>query len=251
MNTARWKRDVMGQFDENWHRVISKKSSWLNYTHERRLQVIDSLVDENGLLLDIGAGDGGILFYVTERKIEFSIGIDISEKMIKLTKHLMQERDISNVDLLIADAENLPFSNNSFDVVYCAATIEHTPNPERVIQEMARVVKNGKKIIVITPNPIYGMAEKISTKFRHSTMTKRRLTKAFIRNNIDVTCFSGFIFLLPFRYTLLEKMERILTNTPFIRKHRILNYILLNIMVDHVIVGIKAQRSDFFNNKGE
>lgn len=43
----------------------------------------------------------------------------------------------------VADAENLPFANNEFDIVYSWGVLHHTPNTERAFQEVYRVLKPG------------------------------------------------------------------------------------------------------------
>ncbi len=55
-----------------------------------------------------------------------------------------------NVDI-VADATSLPFKDNSVDMLISESTIEHTPNMERVIKEMRRVVKPGGFVYVSIP----------------------------------------------------------------------------------------------------
>lgn len=55
-----------------------------------------------------------------------------------------------NVDI-VADAAVLPFKDNSVDMLISESTIEHTPNPEQVIQEMRRVVKPGGFVYISIP----------------------------------------------------------------------------------------------------
>lgn len=44
---------------------------------------------------------------------------------------------------VVGDAQNLPFENGSFDIVYMNAVLEHVPDPGKAFTEVARVLKNG------------------------------------------------------------------------------------------------------------
>ncbi|MFR7358928.1 MAG: class I SAM-dependent methyltransferase [Dorea longicatena] len=46
---------------------------------------------------------------------------------------------------LVGDSENLPFENESFDVVICTNSFHHYPNPHAFMNEASRVLKNGGK----------------------------------------------------------------------------------------------------------
>ncbi len=48
----------------------------------------------------------------------------------------------SNIKYLKADGENLPFKDKEFDYVYCCNVIDHTPNPEKMVNEMKRLAKD-------------------------------------------------------------------------------------------------------------
>lgn len=53
---------------------------------------------------------------------------------------------------IVADAEFLPFRDNSFDLVYSQCVLEHLPNPLNVLREQKRVCKEGGRISIITDN---------------------------------------------------------------------------------------------------
>lgn len=76
-------------------------------------------------------------------------GIDITPKSIELTKKNLEIHGYHS-NLLVADAENLPFENNSFDVVYSFGVLHHIPNTQKAIDEIYRVLKpEGKTIIAL------------------------------------------------------------------------------------------------------
>jgi SAM-dependent methyltransferase len=55
-----------------------------------------------------------------------------------------------NVDI-VADAHMLPYADNSVDVIYCEAVLEHLHDPSRAVREMHRVLKKGGKLFACTP----------------------------------------------------------------------------------------------------
>ena len=59
-----------------------------------------------------------------------------------------------NFSLQKGDAQNLPFPNDSFDLVTCQTVLIHVPDPEKAIEEMKRVLKPGGLLLCVEPNNI-------------------------------------------------------------------------------------------------
>jgi ubiquinone/menaquinone biosynthesis C-methylase UbiE len=99
--------------------------------------------------LDIGCGVGWALRYCHEKGIK-CVGFDIAERSIRLAK----EKNIisDDMDALIADGEELPFSDKSFDLVSSLGSIEHFSSPARGLEEIYRVTKKKGQILLIVPN---------------------------------------------------------------------------------------------------
>jgi SAM-dependent methyltransferase len=86
-------------------------------------------------LLDLGCGS---LPYKPIYKERFSINI-------------AGDYDIRGAIDVRLDAINLPFPDNSFDVVIFSEVIEHIPNPEAAVIEISRVLKNGGVLLITWP----------------------------------------------------------------------------------------------------
>jgi len=71
-----------------------------------------------------------------------AVGIDLSFHSIELAR---QNAEINQVNplLLNADVESLPFADCSFDLVYSWGVLHHTPDTERALHEVHRVLKPG------------------------------------------------------------------------------------------------------------
>ena len=79
----------------------------------------------------VGSGGGGTLY-----------GIDLTEGNLPICKkHLELNGRFS--ELVIGDAENLPYPDNEFDFVYSFGVLHHTPDMEKCISEIYRVLKPG------------------------------------------------------------------------------------------------------------
>ena len=98
-------------------------------------------------LLDVGCGPGTISMGLADAVApgEF-IGIDIEESQIEMAKAAASAGGHKNAAFQVADALNLPFESNSFDVVHSHATIMHVPDTGGAVAEMLRVLKPGGTI---------------------------------------------------------------------------------------------------------
>lgn len=106
-------------------------------------------VPENSSILDIACGTGDVLLFLGNTNPEFLAGIDISSKAVEKTRKKLEE--LPN-DIKIGDAENnIPWPDKTFDVVTITSAIHHFPNPEKVLFEANRILKNKGKLIVADP----------------------------------------------------------------------------------------------------
>lgn len=108
----------------------------------RRASKIIHLVPNSGIHLDVGTGngDGTALFSQYKR----TIGIDFGSKSLKIAKG-------KKLEVLQADSRALPFKENIFKSITCLDVLEHIPNPEFAIHEIARVLAKDGELILQTP----------------------------------------------------------------------------------------------------
>ena len=101
-----------------------------------------SYLPENSRILEIGAGTGANFpFYPKCRR---AAAAEISAKMLGFAK---EKTDF--VQLVQADAQNLPFAENYFDAAFATLVFCAIPNPEKAFKELRRVVKPNGKIILL------------------------------------------------------------------------------------------------------
>lgn len=87
-----------------------------------------------------GAGHTALLF---APKVARMVATDLTEPMLAKTAELAAQRGLTNLETRFADAEKLPFDDQSFDLVTCRIAFHHFPNPRDAVAEFARVLKPG------------------------------------------------------------------------------------------------------------
>lgn len=100
-------------------------------------------------VLDLAAGTG-LLALELASKVKKVSGMDISSEMINLARIKAKSRQIGNVEFSTGDAYQLPFTDNSFDVVLISNALHVMLQPELVLAEAHRVLKQDGRLIVPT-----------------------------------------------------------------------------------------------------
>ncbi|MEA2320066.1 MAG: hypothetical protein QOD44_4255 [Solirubrobacteraceae bacterium] len=90
-------------------------------------------------LLDVGCGEG-VLTEKWARRLgdKRVVGIDLDDPQLHAE---WVNRTAPNLEYRVMKAENLPFSNDAFDVATAIEVLEHVPDPEHTVAEMARVAE--------------------------------------------------------------------------------------------------------------
>lgn len=129
-----------GTLEIDYH-VGRKTKKALKYRLQRRthevIRTIETYSPTRTSILDIGTADGLML---SEVKREFPearcIGLEYAESLIATNED-------ETIEIVCADAQNLPFKNECFDIAIATAVIEHVPNPNKMIEETYRVLIGG------------------------------------------------------------------------------------------------------------
>lgn len=99
---------------------------------------------------DVGTGKGRFAISFALQGAEV-YALDIAADMLRWAGQ-DAEKAGAKVRFLQGDAENLPYPDHFFDLVVCMETIMHVPHPDRLVRELARVVKPGGQILVSMTN---------------------------------------------------------------------------------------------------
>jgi len=127
-------------FNPSYRRVLSQLRSW------QRRGV------KNMRMLDIGCGTGSLAVHCfwPGSPLDCIVGLDLSENMLRKAGEKINLLKLADkVSLTLGDAEHLPFSDNSFDLITCCNSFHHYPHQQRALNEMHRVLrKNGRLILI-------------------------------------------------------------------------------------------------------
>lgn len=125
---------------ENAHRLIYNK-------HYLTCLFKHLPLPENNSVLEVGCGDGLVCEYMANLGAKQVVGVDV-----------MQTAGCNfpspKINYFCRDAQNLPFPDQSFDMVYSIATFEHVSDPQAVFDEIIRLVKVGG-YFYIQAGPLY------------------------------------------------------------------------------------------------
>lgn len=115
---------------------------------ERRAQYFIQTTGMNAQhrVLEIGCGSGVFTEKLAQSKAQIT-AVDVAEDLLAQAK----DKHIPNCTLEIADAHNLHYGENSFDIV-CGSSVLHHLEIDRALREIYRVVNRGGKIIFSEPN---------------------------------------------------------------------------------------------------
>ena len=104
----------------------------------------------NGDFLDVACGTGEIIIRLARKypQVHFT-GIDLTPAMVIKAKE--KRTLLSNVDFCEANIDQLPFENESFDIILCSEAFHHFPEPARATSEMYRVLKKGGYLFLMDP----------------------------------------------------------------------------------------------------
>jgi len=101
-------------------------------------------------VLDVATGTGDLAIAIEHIKPQKIVGIDISEKMLEIGRQKINEKGLNQViTLRRADAEKIPFSDNTFEAITVAFGVRNFENLELGLKEMKRVLRPGGVMLIL------------------------------------------------------------------------------------------------------
>lgn len=134
------KKEIRDGYDKIYDKI---------FMSDRFYQFCIKIVDKiQGDVLDIGCGQGFLIEKLLKKtKHNSVVGVDISPKLCSIASARNPKAIIFN-----SDAENLPFTRNSFDIIFITEVLEHLLAPRKAISEISRVLKPKGKLVLTVPN---------------------------------------------------------------------------------------------------
>lgn len=200
------------------------------------LPLIDSFAEKGREVLEIGCGIGSDSRYISKRGSNIT-SLDLSFDNVHFSLKGMEVLGLQGKGVN-ADAEHLPFKDNSFDVVYSFGVLHHTLDTQKAINEVYRVLKpKGKSVIMLYHKgyayyallfmhgykKLFGVynQDKLMSRYDSTPLSRLyskkeigRIFKNFSHLDITVTAFGGTQAhpILKYVHWLLKKSKFLMRN---------------------------------------
>ncbi|MEO7453916.1 MAG: class I SAM-dependent methyltransferase [Fimbriimonadales bacterium] len=126
---------------------LYRTSSW--HSNEAALaHLVEVAAARGGRALDIATGAGHAALAIAPF-VDAMVATDTAPRMLEVTMQEAERRGLSNLTAEYADALDLPFENNSFDLAICRTAAHHFSDPVRFLGETYRVLKPDAKLILV------------------------------------------------------------------------------------------------------
>jgi SAM-dependent methyltransferase len=146
-----------GIYDQSFYPVVTHFTYALQPSATARLnfirEVVQSIRSERACIADLGCGSGVILSEALLLKpLWTGHGLDISESSIEYARRLAAHKQVAaRADFRTGNIASLPYADESLDLIVASEIIEHMPEPEKVVGEIARVLRPGGKLVLTMP----------------------------------------------------------------------------------------------------
>jgi ubiquinone/menaquinone biosynthesis C-methylase UbiE len=132
-------------FGEEWTKFNSFSQAEIEKTGDEYFDIINSnIVNENSTILDVGCGTGRWSIYWADR-VKFIEAIDPSLAVISAAKIT---QNIPNIRITKASADNIPFDDQTFDLVMSIGVLHHIPNTALALKQITEKAKLGGYVYV-------------------------------------------------------------------------------------------------------
>jgi ubiquinone/menaquinone biosynthesis C-methylase UbiE len=113
---------------------------------QRMIELASPRADER--MLDLATGGGHVARTFAPHVAEV-VASDLTPGIIEHAGTYLAGLGLANVTMAVADAEQIPFEDASFDIVTCRIAPHHFPNPDRFVEESARVLRSGGRFVLV------------------------------------------------------------------------------------------------------
>jgi len=124
---------------------------------QAQVDMIDEVLNWAGVtepvrrVVDVGCGIGGSSRHIARRYGCVARGITLSPYQARRGNELAKEQGLEGrTSFEVADALDMPFEDNSFDLAWSLESGEHMPDKSKFIQELFRVTRPGGRVIIVT-----------------------------------------------------------------------------------------------------
>ena len=147
--------------------------------------VTSANVQSGESVLDVACGTG-ITSITASKQNAKVIGLDLTPQLLTRARQEAAKAEIEGVEWKEGDAEDLPFDNDSFDVVLSSFGHMFTPRPEVCVSELVRVTKSGGRIAFATWPPELAVGNMFTTISKHIQQPSNAQPSPLLWGNPDI-----------------------------------------------------------------
>ena len=131
-------------------RYNKETKKWIGLVAKSFISVAKKWRINKDKVLDIGTGTGLLAIEIAKRfPVVEVIGLDLSDMVLEVARENVQNSEVPlRVSFEKGDAEDMPFDDNTFDLVISSNTLHLIKNPIRIFDEIQRVLKSNGKFII-------------------------------------------------------------------------------------------------------
>ncbi|WP_138430462.1 bifunctional demethylmenaquinone methyltransferase/2-methoxy-6-polyprenyl-1,4-benzoquinol methylase UbiE [Fodinibius saliphilus] len=142
-------RNMFADIADDYDRVNSILSFGVHHAwRNRTVQLSGAKEGDNVLDCATGTGDLALEFKEKVGSKGYVLGTDFCKEMIEHAPAKAKQNNL-DVDFEVADAMDLPYENDRFDICSIAFGIRNVDDPVQALKEMGRVVRPGGKVVVL------------------------------------------------------------------------------------------------------
>jgi ubiquinone/menaquinone biosynthesis C-methylase UbiE len=179
-------------------------------------EIVDTIVgavrvSENSVVLEVCVGTGRTSLPLLKRVETHLVGLDLSKEMLKTAKEKMSSCK-KRFDLVLGDAEHLPFKEEIFDAVICTSAMHYFTDPDQYLARFSRVLKEKGSFVygdlTLHESDELGFLNRLerTVSHAHESYMKPSEAKTMLENQgFDVCEMRTFAYRKPIDYLMEDK----------------------------------------------
>jgi ubiquinone/menaquinone biosynthesis C-methylase UbiE len=207
-------KNTVNSFGEEWLKFNAFTEEEINIAGSQYFDIIDgTILNKNTTVLDLGCGSGRWTKFIAN-KVKIVEAVDPSEAVYSAYYTNIKE---SNVRITQASVSNIPFNDNTFDLVICLGVLHHIPDTQQALTDVVKKIKSGGKILLYLYYSLDNRGFLYKLLFNLSTVLRLLISK-MPKTLKKITCDVIAIFIyMPF-VLLTRLLQMLLGNKQWIKK---------------------------------
>src|SRR5438477_5515476 len=139
----------MNGFIATWYAKNTQKNM---AAYHRSAQLVADNVSEGATILELAPGPGYLSIELAKMGNYHIVGLDISPTFIEIAQVKAKEAGV-DIDFRLGNASHMPLADDLFDFIVCSAAFKNFSEPVQALDEMLRVLKPGRKALIMDLRP--------------------------------------------------------------------------------------------------